>query len=296
MKATQKILVALDGDELDKSLQQHTALFANKLGARKILGVHIVPVLKIADSVTVDARHPLTPAAPAVEVIRDKIEEHTELLQKCCSKAEVGVVIREGQPYQTLVQLAEEIAADLLIMSRKAQSSGSGITAKKIARKVEIDLLFVPEKRSSTIEHILVAVDFSEHSARALEKALFLADQLSLERPVTCLNVLDTPPLSRVGEAEVYDLPGKTVLDISQERYTHFLEKYHFDPSRLAPLFVESWEEDLGLSIRSTAHETSADLLVLGSHTHNAIERFFMGSATESLVASDDTHLIWIVR
>ncbi|PHN01697.1 universal stress protein [Flavilitoribacter nigricans] len=296
MKATRKILVALDAGQFEESLQKHTALFANKLGARQILGVHIVPVLKIADSVTVDARHPLSPAAPAVEMIRERVAAQTDVLKKCCQHAEVGIAIREGQPYQSLVRLADEMDADLLIMSRKKASSGSGITSRKIARKVSSDLLFVPERISTTIENILVAVDFSENSARAVEKALYLADQLHLQQAINVLNIVDIPPLNRIGDLDVYHLAGKSVLEISQERYEHFLEKYDIDRSRLNPIFVESWDEDLGLTIRSTAHELGADLVVLGAHGHSALQRFFLGSVTENLVELDKQHLIWIIR
>lgn len=296
MKATRKILVALDAGNFEESLQKHTALFANKLGAQQIMGIHIVPVLKIADSVTVDARHPLSPAAPPVEMIREKIEAQTNVLKKCCHNAEVGIAIREGQPYQSLVKLANEIDADLLVMSRKKKSSGSGITAKKIARKVSCDLLFVPERISTTIENILVAVDFSENSARAVEKALYLADQLHLKQKLTLLNIMDIPPLSRVGDMDIYNLAGKSILEISQERYEHYLKEYKLDGSRLEPLFVESWDEDLGLTIRSTAHELGADLVVMGAHGHNAFQRFFLGSVTENLVELDEKHLIWIIR
>lgn len=296
MKATRKILVALDAGNFEESLQKHTALFANKLGATQILGVHIVPVLKIADSVTVDARHPLSPAAPPVELIREKVEAQTSVLKKCCQHAEVGIAIREGQPYQSLVKLAGEIEADLLVMSRKKTTSGSGITAQKIARKVDCDLLFVPERISTTIENILVAVDFSENSARAVEKALYLADQLKLKQKLTLLNIMDIPPLSRVGDMDIYNLAGKSILEISQERYEHYLNKFELDESRLEPLFVESWDEDLGMTIRSTAHELGADLVVMGAHGHNAIQRFFLGSVTENLVELDEKHLIWIIR
>ncbi|MCB0633195.1 MAG: universal stress protein [Saprospiraceae bacterium] len=296
MKSIKNVLVALDGAAKNKSLQQVTALFVNKLGARKVLGIHVIPVLKIADTVTVDARHPLTPAAPAVELVRSKIEREADFLKKCCKQAEVGVAIREGQPYNSMVRLTEEMDADLLILGRREHSSQSGITAQKIARKVKSDVLFVPEGRSSTIERIMVAIDFSDDSARAVEKALFLADHLGLTQAVTCLNILDIPPISRIGEMDIYNLAGKSVLEISKERYEHFLDQYHLDRDRLEPLFVESWDANLGDTIRSTAHETGTDLLVLGAHGHGAIQRFFAGSVTENLVDGDKDHLIWVVR
>jgi nucleotide-binding universal stress UspA family protein len=296
MKPIKNVLVALDGTSVNRSLQQVTALFVNKLEARKLLGVHVIPVVKIADTVTVDARHPLTPAAPAVEMVRREIEHEAGLLKKCCKQAEVGIAIREGQPYGALVQLTDEMEADLLIMGRRERSSQSGITAQKIARKVKSDVLFVPEGRSSTIERIMVAIDFSDLSARAVQKALFLADQLELKQPVTCLNILDIPPISRIGEVDIYNLAGKSVLEISKERYERFLKQYELDGDRLEPLFVESWDSNVGDTIRATAHETSTDLLVLGAHGHNAILRFFVGSVTETLVDVDKDHLIWVVR
>lgn len=296
MKPIKKVLVALDGVADNKSLQQLTALFVNKLGARKVLGIHVIPVLKIADTVTVDARHPLQPVAPAVEKVREEIEQKAALLRKCCKEAEVGIAIREGQPYPSLIRLTEEMEADLLIMGRRERSSQSGITAQKIARKVKSDVLFVPENRSSSIDRIMVAVDFSEHAARAVKKALYFADQLGLKERIPLLNILDIPPISRIGEMAIYNLAGKSVLEISKERYEHFLEQYQIDGNRVEPLFVESWESNLGDTIRSTAHETGTDLLVLGAHGHNAIQRFFVGSVTENLVDGDKDHLIWVVR
>lgn len=296
MKPIKKVLVALDGADTNKGLQQLTALFVNKLEARKVLGIHVIPVLKIADTVTVDARHPLQPAAPAVEKVRAEIEQEAALFRKCCKEAEVGIAIREGQPYPSLIRLTDEMEADLLIMGRRERSSRSGITAQKIARKVSSDVLFVPENRSSTIERIMVAVDFSDHAARAVEKAIFFADKLGLKEPVTLLNILDIPPISRIGEMDIYNLAGKSVLEISKERYELFLEKYQLDRDRLEPLFVESWDSNIGETIRTTAHETGTDLLVLGAHGHNAIQRFFVGSVTENLVDGDQDHLIWVVR
>ena len=150
------------------------------------------------------------------------------------------------------------------------------------------------------VEDLLLArfflFDFSDDSARAVEKALFLADHLGLTQAVTCLNVLDIPPISRIGEMDIYNLAGKSVLEISKERYEHFLDQHHLDSDRLEPLFVESWDANLGDTIRSTAHETSTDLLVLGAHGHGAIQRFFVGSVTENLVDGDKDHLIWVVR
>jgi len=114
--------------------------------------------------------------------------------------------------------------------------------------------------------HLLIPVDFSEASGRALEYGLFLADAFAAE--VTLVHVVVLPAEESAGaEAEeklASLLPGS------------FSGKVRL----LAPVVASSVGEELLGSVR----ETSADLVVLGTRGLGPLKRFLLGSTTEHLL------------
>lgn len=134
------------------------------------------------------------------------------------------------------------------------------------------------------LEHLVVATDLSEISARALRLAGSLAKMLGAR--LTVLHVLDVRGLT-AGFTEI-----DAYVDVGQ-----VLESLDADAQRAVPAFVQRVGVPEGVPVRTeivhgvpvdeivaSAERLQADLLVLGTHGRSGFTRLFFGSVAEKVV------------
>ena len=120
---------------------------------------------------------------------------------------------------------------------------------------------------------ILVAVDFSEVSERALEHALELAKKLGAE--ITVMHAYQIP---------IYDFPDGTIVpsaehaariaDASQRHMDAMIARHGGTGVKLDGLLRQGGPAD---EILAVAKERNPDLIVLGTHARGAVGRAFYG-------------------
>jgi nucleotide-binding universal stress UspA family protein len=122
---------------------------------------------------------------------------------------------------------------------------------------------------------ILVPADFSDHSNRALELALELAERLDAQ--VHVLHVYEIPFLS------VPDAPWVITTDVvqsiesaSRTALERLIRKY--GGTRAKPLLRSG---DARAQIEAAAAELGADLIVMGTHGRRGIAHALLGSVAE---------------
>jgi nucleotide-binding universal stress UspA family protein len=129
----------------------------------------------------------------------------------------------------------------------------------------------------SKIESVLVAVDFTEGSRRALDCAAGLAHRLGAR--LAALHV--APPFLTYEPLPAFPAPAP----ISPERLGKIREdlRQFVTPAGskhpLAEVFVR--DGDPADEILAYAASSGVDLVVLGTHGHRAFERWLLGSVTE---------------
>ena len=78
------------------------------------------------------------------EIIRtelnEKIDEHFG-----DSETEVRLIIKEGKPVDQIINVANSLEPDLLIVGKKVGYVGEGLTPKRILKYVSASILFIPE-------------------------------------------------------------------------------------------------------------------------------------------------------
>ena len=170
--------------------------------------------------------------------------------------------------------IRDRFQADLLVLGPHARRSlfDFGSTARALLSRAVIPVWnqTIP---AAPIGTILVPVDFSENSRRALEFAHTLAARLEATlRVMHCYS----PPTFAYSDG--MGLPAPTDL-IDHERASakdelaHWMTELDDDPVKAEPCFVE------GDVIESIVDETrKADLVVLGTHGRTGLSRFLMGS------------------
>lgn len=289
-------MVALDLTEMDDQLLQVANDLINPLEVKQLTAGHVVPVLTVAGMFKFAVGEILTPVAPAL----GKVEEYLRHKTNTWIDRQAGVRIYtrfvEGRPYEELLKLLEDTPIDLLIMGKKKVSTKSGITAKRVARHTESDLLFIPENGLKEIKKILVAIDFSEYSARAIARAVSLAKGLEYPGVVESVFVKDMLlPMSVINRGEYTNLEEESQLEM-EELFADFLLKYKIDSKNVQGSFIKTGANNIAKTIHTYASDQNVDLIVMGAKGHSFGERFLMGSVTEAMVDSDFEIPIYIVR
>jgi nucleotide-binding universal stress UspA family protein len=129
-------------------------------------------------------------------------------------------------------------------------------------------------------KNILVPVDFSEGSEHALDYAVSLASKLDAK--IHLLHVITIPAL---GVPEIGAPMTAAVMDGLISDCQKGLENLAQPRRKLAPIGeVQLRTGDARDMILNVADETSADLIVMGTHGRRGVKRVLLGSVAETVV------------
>lgn len=295
MTAFRRVLIALDLSLMDEKLLDFVGSMVNVLEIKKIYFVHITPDFNIPKQVDVEFHKLFAPEYPIDEKIRDKIALDVEASFGDLKGVDLSIEVREGSPYEKLIHWTEVKEIDLLIVGQKEVSEGSGITAKRVARKSKCNVFFVPEKTTNNIKHILVPIDFSIHSAKALRQALELRETLTDAR-ISCLYVVDLP-IDDYYSRSLENVGYKAVLmEAAHTAYSNFMEENNFDPGMVEPVFIENYFQNTAQHIYEYTTQHPCDLIMMGAQGHTAFQNFLYGSVTERLVEKCKEKPLLVIR
>lgn len=186
-------------------------------------------------------------------------------------------------PGEVILQYARENDIDLIVMGTHGRRGLGrlllGSTAQEVTRLSHCPVLTVGEKpddsKEISIKRILVPVDFSDHSKKALKEAKELAGgfdaQLDLVHVIQDVAMPSSLGITypSVATQEVHEQARKTLEDLASD-------------VRKSEIFVAD-----GLpahEITKLAQEIESDLIVIATHGLTGFERFIMGSVTEKVL------------
>jgi nucleotide-binding universal stress UspA family protein len=206
----------------------------------------------------------------------------------------VGVtpVVLTGDPVSAVADYARANAADLVVVAQNGRRGSrfwrSGVLATDLARAVESPTLTVSKESNSSADaaasfnNILVAIDFSPTSLRALNQALTLAQQSGGR--ITLLHVLEGFPYETVySGSRAFQLIGD---------YRASVDKVKQQLRALIPPDALNWievevEVVSGVpheAIVTTASERNADLVVIGRTRRSRLDRIVMASTVSGVL------------
>lgn len=168
-------MVCLDLTKMDSILIGYTSFLAKLTQPTTVTFLHVVnsgpQTLEIIEQFPeIESKQEF------FDLLRDEILEKLDE-SFTYPEAEVRVIIKEGKPTNTIIEVSHSLDFDLLIMGKKAGYAGEGILPKQILKYVSTSILFVPENSRYHLENILVPIDFSEQSASATAVASKLAEK-----------------------------------------------------------------------------------------------------------------------
>lgn len=201
----------------------------------------------------------------------------------------VTTSIPGGEPAPRILQTAEEMHADLVVVGSRGLTGLAGLLLGSVARSVakgcRRSVLVAREPRNQ-LQEVLVATDGSEHASRAVELAGTLP--LSEGTRITLVHVARPyrpSPGLLPREREAFQAAAEEARVRQEEHATELLNAAK---ERLAAAGRQAQTEarfgDPAAEILSVAEERQADLILCGPRGVSLIEGLLMGSVADRLV------------
>jgi nucleotide-binding universal stress UspA family protein len=281
-----RILCPVDFSPFSRHALDHAALLAARYQA-ELLVLHVVPLMP--SMLAVDAGLSGMPLGPVeTEAVRRELQAFAKPVEQ---RLHCQVVLREGPAAAGILHEAEEGGADLIVLGTHGRSGFErwmlGSVTEKVLRKAPCPVLTVPRAGSEApldrpaFRRLLCAVDFSEASARAATYAFALAQEAKAH--LILLHVVEWLPSEDFVRFPQFDTAGYR---------RHLLTEARVRLEKMVPAEARQWcetEERIACGkpyreILRVAGIADRDLLVLGVHGHNAVDRLLYGSTTDHVV------------
>lgn len=193
--------------------------------------------------------------------------------------ATIKTRLEEGEPFQKIVEVAEEERCELIVMGRRGMSGIErtlmGSVTSKVVGYFHGRSLVVPEDAPLGWNTILVATDGSKFSDAAVDEAINYAK--SYGGSLNILSVVYTNDEFLANAPDVVEKmveKAKTGLEGAREKA--------LKEGVAAEVFVREGEPYQ--VIVDLAKELNADTIVMGSHRKSGLKRIFMGSVTSMVI------------
>jgi len=276
----ESILAGLELGPSDVPMLSYLDFIATQIPIGRINFVHIIPRVRLFTSAEEEQSF-FEEQYQRTDELNEQIKEKVQGWGFAKRTAHIDYDIRIGNPLEELLNQAKDLKPGLVIIGQRKKKSHHGILARNLARKVNSNALIIPEQAAHQLDHILVPVDFSNHSVKALRLALNLRKWLHQKPRVSCLHIYELPnlPMDRTpSRAKVRGL----LKEDRKAAFQAFLMR-HF-PAEVGKIEIELIQkngEPISRHIQKFALANQVDMTVMGALGHSRVELLLMGSVTE---------------
>lgn len=264
------VLVALDFSDADHGLLTFLANWSEWCSVDRVYLVHITEDLTLLQ-LPEHLFH--LPADEELEQqIRLKAEKYLpDLMPK------VQIEVHEGDVYEKILRISRIKECDLLILGQKPVKDGSGLMPRRLLRHSSASVLLVPNQKKYRLDKILTAIDFSEHSALAVQLASGLKGG---EAQLYCMHWYRSA-FSFMHSAESTREASEHLKRRAEELWHSFKRELQIENAGF--LLHPSDGQSAEALVQEAIHSLDADLLVLGSKGQTASLSVLIGSFAEKI-------------
>ncbi len=283
----EQALVAIELGATDDTILHYLEFLTTEIPIKAAYFLHVLPALDNFYDILKEEGTSLT---SNYELNTEVIEQLRTKIKHRIKKSQVNFDVRQGDPLEELLKDAEEMDADLIVIGQLSGAVEHGILARNLVRKAECNTLVIPEFSKPSLRKILVPIDFSSNSGRALEAALAIAKELKEPAEIICTNVYEMPSIAAYRIRKTTEELNRIIEEDRLTLLRDFVNN-HVDADHTTSVKVVVLEKGIG-SISSHlldyADENDVDLIVIGNKGHSKVELLLLGSVTESLLAYNE--------
>ncbi len=261
-------------------------MLAQFLGAGRLALLHVVPRLPLEALMSIFVeRTPPETEQKLIEVASAELDERASRLGRQFG-VRIDPEVRVGRAHVEIAAAADACEAALVVVggfgADLVRELFIGATAEKLLHRSLRPVLVVKQAPQAPYRRLLVPVDFSASSARALDWAQAIAGGAE----VTVAHVYEAPYESTLRYASVED----RVLEIyqaaarsqAQEALRAFLEPRRASGTDFLQRMLHGHP---AAGIRELAEEMRPDLIVMGKRGLGGLEELLLGSVTKHVLS-----------
>ena len=229
-------------------------------------------------------------AVPSDRPFRWQARDRTALIGSLREAARTAgvpfrVSVQHGDPAGVILLHANARRPDLIVLGTSERTGLDrfrfGSVAETVAIEARQPVLVVPPTGVPTLgaaapfKNILVAVDFSEGSKEAVERALSMAGG---DSRVTVVHVVRGLPVDSTSRYMYHLMEPEYQRPITREAWQRFPAFIPADAANSGRVHARVVTGDAAASIARVAEETDADLILMGVTARGALGRLLFGS------------------
>jgi nucleotide-binding universal stress UspA family protein len=230
--------------------------------------------------------HVLEPVAEAMidpslaRLMREHQRSEAERLAQWArekTKAAVDLEVVKGSPSWELTARAKT-ASMVVVGSSSIDAFSVGPVAKRVARKATADTLVVRRQPRVPYRKVIAAVDFSEHSRAAMDRALSLFPAADITALYSLPSRFDSMLAGAGLFTEELEASRGARLGMAEERMAEFTAAWD---GEIRALVVDGPPSE---TIEEVVRRRGADLVIVASRGASATRMVLLGTVAEGLV------------
>jgi nucleotide-binding universal stress UspA family protein len=204
--------------------------------------------------------------------------------------------VRRGEPYREIVDYAETEGMDLVVLPTQGRRGLErfllGSTTERVVRRSDVPVLTVRPDDDVAVRHpyedVLVPTDGSDCANQALAIGVDVADAED-----TALHLLSVVPIPALGADPRPDVQ----LELLEESATDLLNEaaeFATDAGVEPASTTVEIAPAIHQAILGYVDEHDVDLVVAGTHGRTGLDRYVLGSVTDSLVRTSPVPVLTV--
>jgi len=203
---------------------------------------------------------------PLTEILAHEVLERAHRYFPEVKASQVKITEHEST-VEGVLTAVEHCQAQLLVMGKKLQSDGSGITPLRVLRQNRCHVLLIPESPKPKTTKILVPVDFSKNAGRAMSAAAEIA--LEKKADIKMVHVYHLPnayfPFVPVRSMR------ETMKKKAQKEIQTFVKAHSWSPASFETHIVDGEDRSIVQQLEMEIKIHQIDFLVLAVKGHSQI-------------------------
>lgn len=198
--------------------------------------------------------------------------------------------IETGAPHRALVDVAQRVGADLLVVGASEEGGAIrrmiGSTADRVVRKATCPVLVARGPLAPPLSRVLLPVDLSVLSADTFGASLEILDALGAGEECEATVLLVLSDLLQKTFSFRFRVPMDEVGELAAAELDEFVDRHGGGRGgdrrpRLAPKLRAA---EVTEGILEEIEEEEPDLVLMGTHGRGGFERFLIGSVASGVV------------
>lgn len=300
MLITRKILVGLDGSEMDKTIMSFINYILKSSPVEHIYFLNVInKVAHLAD----DGIQAKKISEAALKERESKLRKRLDESIETETDAQFHLEVKKGNPSKEFLLFAAKEDIDVIITGRKKTLKGSNTLNLKLARRAACNLVVVPEGYNPGLKKLLVPVDvahfnidaLADYSKQAIDYAIYISRSNNNEVEIVCQNVYSVPTGFHTS-GKSFEQFAEVMKENSEKAFEAWIQTIDCEAVPITPVYSLKHNLSYGEIIKATAVEHDVNGIIIGAKGRSASSSIFMASTAEDLIRNIDYLPLTIVR